>query len=236
MRFTGFILISAFIISCEQTGKRAGSIPDPEEERQDTLAFPVNEREFITEPLRKNKVNNSKNWQAGFGLSHDPDKDSIWNKPVSYYLSNKECSGLAADFYYGLLRPSDNGTTDELLKLATTNNKDLRPFYRWCLNKTIEIQDGALGEHTGIPARRYAEKFPKEFFEYMDIDSSGFKYNVWVDAIKYSGFYEGDNFDKPSEVRAKMAESMKKNCIDCNASMPGRIEKLALDCFGKRLN
>ena len=122
---------------------------------------------------------NNRNWQADFGLTHDPEKDSIWFKPVSYYLNDKNCSGLASDFYYGILRPSDDGTTDELLKLATSDNNKLRPFYRWCLNKTIIIQDGALGEHTGVPARKYAEKFPQEFFSYMDIDTSGEKYNEW---------------------------------------------------------
>lgn len=174
---------------------------------------------------------NDYDWQEGFGLSHDPEKDSIWFKPVQYYLSDDNCSGLAYDFYMGTLRPGDDGTTDELLKLACSDNEKLRPFYRWCLNKTILVQDGALGEHTGIPARRYAEKFPNEFFEYMNIDSTGNKYLDWVNAISYSGYYEHDSFDKKNEVRQRMISTMKKNCKDCSSEILRRMEAFAKDCF-----
>jgi hypothetical protein len=170
-------------------------------------------------------------WQEGFGLTHNPNKDSIWFKPVSFYLSKKECSVLAKDFYYGKLKPSDDSITDQLLKLTITNNDELRPFYRWCLNKTILIQDGALGEHTGIPARKYAEKFPKEFFEYMDIDSSGNKYLDWVNSILYSGFYEEDDYKKPKKIAERMSSTMKSNCKNCDNKTITRIEKLVKDCF-----
>jgi len=172
-----------------------------------------------------------RDWQEGFGLTHEPDKDSIWYKPVSYYLSDNECSGLAYEFYYGRLRPSDDGITDELLKLATTENKKLRPFYRWCLNKTIVIQDGALVEHTGVPARKYAEKFPKEFFDYMDSDTTGERLNDWISTISYSGFYESDDYEKGKEIQQKMAKKMKSNCRNCDDKTMKRIDKFTKDCF-----
>lgn len=174
---------------------------------------------------------NARNWQEGFGLTHNPDKDSIWFKPASYYLSDKECSGLARDFYYGELCPSDNGMTDELLKLATTDNIKLRPFYRWCLNKTIALQDGALGEHIGIPARKYAEKFPKEFFEYIDIDTDHGKYNDWLGSIEYSGFYDIDDYKNPKAIELRMLKTMKANCKNCDSTIIKRIEKFAKECF-----
>lgn len=175
--------------------------------------------------------NNSRDWQEGFGLKHDPDEDTVWSKPVSYYIFDKECSGLARDFYYGELRPSDNGMTEELLKLATTDNNKLRPFYRWCLNKTIQIQDGALGEYTGVPARQYAEKFPKEFFEYMDYDTTGDKYLGWVNSILYSGFYDKDDYKKPKDIRKRLTQTMKANCNNCSEQLKKRIDKFAADCF-----
>jgi len=174
---------------------------------------------------------NDRDWQEGFNLSHDPDRDSIWFKPVSYYLSDNNCSELASDFYYGRLKPNDDTTTDELLVLALTDNKKLRPFYRWCLNKTIAIQDGALGEHTGVPARKYAEKFPEEFFEYMEIDTSGEKLNSWISSIAYSGFYDQDDYKKGKEIQQRMAQTMKKNCPKCDEEMIRRIEKFTNDCF-----
>jgi hypothetical protein len=189
----------------------------------------------VEQPLLTKDTLNSpgieSDWQNGFALSHDPDVDSIWFKPVRFYLSDKECSKLAIDFYYGRRRPGDNEVTDELLELATTDDNKLRPFYRWCLNKTIFIQDGALAEHTGVPARMYAEKFPKELFEYLDIDSSGEKYSDWVSAINYSGYYSDEDYSKPNKMQKKMASLMNANCKACDSSLKKRIDSFARDCF-----
>ena len=170
-------------------------------------------------------------WQRNFGLTHDIDKDSIWNKPVRFYIDNPNCDKTAIAFYFGKFRPSDNDETSRLLQLVVSEDNNLRPFYRWILNKTIQIQDGALGEYTGVPARKYAEKFPNEFFEYMDFDASGEKYSDWYNSILYSGFYQGDDYDKPEIIRQNLVKIMKSNCKNCNETMNKRIEKFALDCF-----
>ena len=176
-------------------------------------------------------LNNQYNWQEGFGLTHDPEEDSIWFKPVKFYIDNPKCSPIAIDFYLGELRPTDNHTTEALLKLATTDDSNLRPFYRWCLNKTIQIQDGALAEYTGIPARLYAEKYPTEFFEYMDIDTTLEKYKDWVSSISYSGYYENEDYKKAASIRKRMTSIMKQNCKNCDIELQNRIDKLAKDCF-----
>ena len=176
-------------------------------------------------------LNNQTNWQEGFGLTHDPETDSIWFKPVKFYIDNPKCSPIAKDFYHGQFRPTDNQTTAALLELVTTDDDNLRPFYRWCLNKTIQIQDGALAEYTGVPARQYAEKFPKEFFQYMDIDTTLEKYKDWVGAISYSGFYDNENYKQTATIRQSMTSLMKRHCKKCNAELQNRIDKLAKDCF-----
>jgi hypothetical protein len=170
-------------------------------------------------------------WQNGFGLTHDPELDSIWKKPVAYYLKNPKCDPTAKDFYLGEFRPLDNNTTAHLLSLATTDDMKLRPFYRWILNKTIIIQDGALAEYTGVPARLYAEKFPKEFFEYMDSDSTGQKYIDWTEAINYSGYLDNEDYKKGEQIRSKIVSKMKANCSNCLPSTKDRIAKFAKDCF-----
>lgn len=170
-------------------------------------------------------------WQRGFGLTHEPDKDSVWYKPVSFYLNDKACSGLAQDFYYGFLRPSDNGTTAELLDLACTDNAKLRPFYRWCLTMTNRISDAALSEMTGRPSRRYTEKFPEEFFAYMESDTTGDRYKVWVGEILYSGQYDADDYRKPAAIRAAMVAAMRRNCRHLSPELSRKIEKFAADCF-----
>jgi hypothetical protein len=132
-----------------------------------------------------------------------------------------------------MFRPTDNHTTAALLALATTDDPDLRPFYRWCLTKTIQIQDGALGEMTGVPARRYAEKFPVAFFEYMDRDTTRKTYLDWVNSISYSGFYDQDDYEKPEDVRERLSRVMKSNCVHCGEKLKVRIDSFAADCFPK---
>lgn len=173
----------------------------------------------------------SRHWQDGLGLTYDPDKDSIWHEPVQYYISDPSCSPLARDFYYGTFRPTDNDSTRQLLELAVTENPRLRPFYRWCLNKTIQIQDGALCEYTGVPARRYAEQYPEECLDYLAADSSGVRYQRWTSAIAYSGAY-------PDEIKASLwskrrdfLRTMQQNCISCNEEMKRRLNDFAADCF-----
>jgi hypothetical protein len=176
-------------------------------------------------------INNENNSREGFGLTHDPEVDSIWGKPVKFYIDNPDCSPIAIDFFQGEFRPTDNNTTAAFLSLVTTNDHNLPPFYRWCLNKTIIIEDGALAEFTGVPARQYAEKFPKEFFEYMDSDTTKQKYGDWVSSISYSGFYDIDDYKKSNDIRSRMTKKMKQNCTNCNEQMSKRIDKLAMDCF-----
>ena len=112
-------------------------------------------------PPKNNFIENKFDWQEGFGLTHNPEIDSIWGKSVKFYLNNSHCDQTAKDFYFGKYRPKDESETTRLLNLVTTENNSLLPFYRWILNKTILIQDGSLGEFTGVPARSYAEKFPR---------------------------------------------------------------------------
>lgn len=190
------------------------------------LIFSCNEKK---ESIAQNKIPQQKvvnkvvDWQEGFELTHNIDKDSIWNKPVRFYLENKQCNQTAKDFYFGKYRPTDDPKTAELLSLVTTDNNDLRPFYRWILNKTILIQDGALAEYTGVPARKYAEKFPKEFFEYMDYDKSGEKYLDWTNAILYSGFYDLDDYKNSKKIRDNLIKTMNSNCKDCEKKIIGRM-------------
>lgn len=184
-------------------------------------------------PVRQDTTvsDNSDDWQRGFGLTHDPATDSIWGKPVRFYIENPDCSPAARNFYWGRFRPTDDSATAALLALVTTKNEDLRPFYRWCLNLTIFIQDGALAELTGVPARRYAESFPDEFFRYMHFDTTGEKYQTWVEAILYSGFYKEDDYRQPGAIRNRMIQKMKQACINCPEPVQARITKFAADCF-----
>jgi hypothetical protein len=176
-------------------------------------------------------LNDKNDWQSGFGLTHNTELDTIWTKPVKYYFENPKCSQLARDFYSGKFRPTDNDSTKELLSLVTTENIELRPFYRWCLNKTIQIQDGALAEYTGSPARQYVEKYPREFFEYMDIDTTSGKYHDWTSSISYSGFYDEDDYKKPNEIKDRMTKKITKNFKNLDTNFEKRITKLVEDCF-----
>lgn len=172
-------------------------------------------------------------WQRDFGLTHDPEKDSIWGKPVNYYLDDSTCAGLASDFYFGYLRPTDNGATGDLLALVTTDNDKLRPLYRWCLSRTIEIADGALGEYTGQPARRYVEKFPREFVEYIKKLKTGVEETAWAYAITYSGCYDYEGYDDYPLLIRIMTAAIRKNCRGCDKATIARLERFVDRCYGR---
>jgi len=220
-----FLVFLIFILSCKNNNHSKDDNIIPTETIE---SKPIK----IINPKKETIVYESNtDWQENFGLTHNIDRDTIWNKPVRFYVDNPNCDITAIAFYFGKFRPEDTPETERLLQLAVSDDIKLRPFYRWILNKTIQIQDGALGEYTGIPARKYAEKFPNEFFEYMDFDSSGEKYSDWYNSILYSGFYHEDDYNKPEIVRQNLAKTMKSNCKNCNQNMMKRIDKFALDCF-----
>jgi hypothetical protein len=173
-------------------------------------------------------TNSAKNiWTDKLNGRHYPLPDSIGEKPVSFYLDNSKVVSIAKALYEGQFRPIDNDSTTELLSYATTNDSTIRPFYRWCLDFTIHISDGALAEYPGVPAFQYATKFPKEFFDYMDKDKSGQRYKQWTEIIAYSGL--GNYDEKSGNIQKEITTKMLHNCHPCSDSIQKRIENLAKD-------
>jgi len=166
-------------------------------------------------------------WVDRLNGSIYPLPDSIGDKPVSFYLDNPKVADISKAFYKAKFRPTDNDSTTQLLSYATTGDNTLRPFYRWCLDFTITISDGALGEYPGAPALAYASKFPKEFFDYMDKDTSGQRYKQWTEIIAYSGL---SNYDrKKSEIEKEIISNMQNNCSFCSGNTKSRIVTFAQD-------
>ncbi|GAA4029956.1 hypothetical protein GCM10022409_12760 [Hymenobacter glaciei] len=156
-----------------------------------------------------------------------PLPSSIGGKPVSFYLKNPKVSLLAKALYTAHFRPTDNDSTTQLLALVTTNSQEIRPFYRWCLDFTIAISDGALGEYPGKPALAYATKFPQEFFAYMDKDNTGGRYKSWVEIIAYSGL--GSYNETMAATRQTLVDKMAENCTPCSDKTSRRIRGFAND-------
>ncbi|MBO0360271.1 hypothetical protein J0X19_20090 [Hymenobacter sp. BT186] len=166
-------------------------------------------------------------WRDKLNGNIYPLPDSIGGKSVSFYLANPQISPLAKALYTGRFRPTDTDSTTRLLDLVTTNDQALRPFYRWCLDFTIIISDGALGEYPGEPALTYATKFPQEFFAYMDKDKTGERYKRWVEIIAYSGL---SNYEELAVNTQKiLANSMTKQCHLCASETKTRIHIFAKD-------
>ncbi|WP_139423408.1 hypothetical protein [Chryseobacterium mulctrae] len=95
------------------------------------LLFSCKKQEAIVIKESKDMIEyESTNWQEGFGLTYSIDLDSVWGKPMRYYITNKNCDPVARDFYLGIYRPKDEHKTERLLNLVTTDNDSLRPFYR----------------------------------------------------------------------------------------------------------
>lgn len=160
-------------------------------------------------------------------------KDSINGKPIVFYLKNKNCSGIAKNYYYRKFIPSDNDSTVELLDLSISEDTLLRPFYFWCLNKIVGEADGALMEYVGVPARRYIEKYPAEFFKNINSRSYKGNRNNWLSAVNYSGYYEDENANNQKKIAKKFISTIKKNCKNCSKSTLEELTKFANECFGE---
>jgi hypothetical protein len=153
--------------------------------------------------------------------------DSIGDRAVSFYLDHPKVADIAKSFYKGQFRPTDNDSTNRLLSYVTTDDNIIRPFYRWCLDFTISISDGALAEYPGKPALAYAAKFPKEFFAYMEKDTSRQHYKQWTEIIAYSGL--SDYNKKTSEIEKEIISKMRNNCSNCGDDTKSRILIFAKD-------
>ncbi|MFY0643617.1 MAG: hypothetical protein JXR19_04055 [Bacteroidia bacterium] len=216
----GFTLILT-LASC-QSGVTKNSRSQDKSQSQDTLY--VYDTVVVKDTIYLNRMNN---WQRFFKLTHDPNIDSIWGHAVEHYISDPECNALAFDFYYGTFRPMDNASTAELLNLVLEPNDKLRPYYRWCLEKTMEISDGALGEYPGQPARKYAELYPQEFIEYIEQHQDTTNYWLWVDMISYSGLDEY-SYDADAAFEG-IQKQMWSNCTACPDSIKLKITQFAKD-------
>lgn len=176
---------------------------------------------------RINRKQTGNFWADRFGIIRHPETDTIGNKPAKFYLKNQRVAQIAKDFYMGRFNPKDNDSTTYLLSLATKNNL-YRPFYRWCLDQTIIIADGALGEYPGKPALEYAMRYPNEFFAYMDKDKSRKRYKRWVEIISYSGLLNY-NTENPITLKKILIRQLNVNCNNCSMADKRKINKLAYD-------
>ncbi len=156
---------------------------------------------------------------------HKP--DSFGGRPASFYLHNPKVAPIAKAFYLCKYRPIDDDSTTLLLSLVTNDDNDIRPFYRWCIDLTIQISDGALAEYPGEPALKYAIKFPKEFIEYMDNDTTLRRYGCWTEIINYSGL---PDYDKDSTYNCNyIIHKMTSNCKNCSAKILKEIRTFAIE-------
>lgn len=169
-------------------------------------------------------------WTDRLNREKYPLPDSVGGKPIAFYIENPNVASIAKLFYLGKFRPSDNDSTAHLLSLVLTEDSTIRPFYRWCLDFTISLSDGALGEYPGVPALQYAINFPAEFFNYMDKETSGKRYKEWTEIIAYSGLNANDyTVNKDSDIEVRIISQMENNCKNCTTLLTNRIEKFAKD-------
>jgi len=218
------ILLTLILISACADNKRA------------SLHTSFDSSKTFSQPVSVDTTKNPANiWIDRFNGEKYPLPDSIGGKPVTFYLNSPKVATIAKALYKGQFRPTDNDSTTLLLSYVTTNDKTIRPFYRWCLDFTIAISDGALAEYPGVPALNYAIKFPGEFFNYLDKDSTYGRYSRWTASITYSGL---PDYGKDSTFNYNIiVEKMTSNCKECPKSILERIKALAKDVTaGQRKN
>lgn len=204
--------------------------------KQASFQTSTDSSKIFSQPVSVDTTKNPTNiWIDRFNREKYPLPDSIGGKAVGFYLNNPKIASIAKALYNGQFRPTDNDSTTLLLSYVTTNDKTIRPFYRWCLDFTMAISDGALAEYPGEPALKYAMKFPEEFFNYMDKDTTDGRYSMWTGSITYSGL---PDYSKDSTFNYNIiVEKMTSTCKDCPKSILERIKALAKDVTtGQRKN
>lgn len=153
--------------------------------------------------------------------------DTIAGKHVSFFLGHPLVAAIAKSFYHGTYVATDSDSTRMLLDNVLDTNSTIRPFYVWCLDAVIHISDGALGEYPGEPAFQYASLYPREFFEFMDDDPTGSRYERWVDMMAYSG---PPAFVKdPTDTLAALVRDMYEHIEPVDAHTRMRIRQLSTD-------
>jgi hypothetical protein len=204
--------------------------------KQAPLQTSTESSKIFSQPVSVDTTKNPTNiWIDRLTGEKYPLPDSIGGKPIAFYLNSSKVASIAKALYKGQFRPTDNDSTTLLLSYVTTNEKTIRPFYRWCLDFTIAISDGALAEYPGEPALNYAIKFPEEFFNYLDNDPTYRRFARWTAIITYSGL---PDYGKDSTFNYNIiVEKMTANCKECPKSMIERIKALAKDVTaGQRKN
>lgn len=156
---------------------------------------------------------------------HDQLPDSIQGRPVRWYLDNPQVDPLAKAFYRGQFRPSDDSSTQRLFNLILVPDSSLRPFYRYCLNESMLIADGALGDYLGNPALNYLLRYPVELFRYMDEDTSGDREKMWGLYIGYSGLPSYIPADK-ERVCTDLMTRFDTYCKPCRPETRTRFAKM----------
>lgn len=210
-----FLLVGIFFIACN-------------DHNQSIQKTTIDSSASASQKINDDTIQKSKKiWVDRLNGKNYTVPDTIAGRPVSFYLNHLGVADIAKSFYKGKFRPEDNDSTTELLSYITTEDSILRAFYRWCLDHTILISDGALGEYPGSPALKYAIKFPLEFFEYMDQDVSGQRYKRWIEIMAYSGL---DNYEKTTlQIEAEIIDHLKKNCRQCDSHTQNRFKIFAQD-------
>ena len=86
---------------------------------------------------------------------------------ISFYLSNKQISKTAIDYYNGKFRATDDDKTLSILDSLKTKNELTRPFYIYLTSRMINQSDGALSEALGEACSELLEYHPDFAIDFL---------------------------------------------------------------------
>ena len=86
---------------------------------------------------------------------------------INDYLTNKQISKSAKDYYFGKFRPSDDRRTFSIIDSLKTKNDSTRPFYLLLVSKMLLKSDGALAEELGIECKSLMESHPNNLIDFL---------------------------------------------------------------------
>lgn len=106
---------------------------------------------------------------------------------LNFYLSHKQVSKTAKDYYHNKFIAIDDDRTFSILDSLNTHNNETRPFYLYLTSHMLETADGALSEGMGLLCKEFVEKHPNYLMEFLytsnkKIVTNNFAQN-WINQI-----------------------------------------------------
>ena len=115
----------------------------------------------------------------------------IDGQPVKYYLKMEQMPDMVSAYYHGELEIGQNNTTDSLMEILVSPDKNLNPFYYKCFMNICEKADSTLSTYLGEKCIMLLENNT-----YYCINKLKKGFPDYFTGLVANQIYQGDNWEE----------------------------------------